>query len=111
MSGFSKVAQTLISRTNPVIAKSNREAGDHLVALDNAGFSVPELFQEYRTLYDACEDEEKMIKKQILDTIVKVRGLMTPDEAARAVPSFNITIVGNDSKVAMMLCPASGGNS
>lgn len=121
--GFSSVAKTLISRTAAPVAHQKTQVirpistvpevgeADHLQVMNDAGFSVGEIFRDYRELLNECTDEDKTLKKQILDTMVKVRGLMTPDESVRATPIFQIVVQGDNTRVNTMLCPNLGARS
>lgn len=78
--------------------------------LQAAGFSRIELLREYRELLDTTGEDG--VKRQILDAIAKIHGLMTPDETlSRPLPIIQINVVGDNTRVAAMLCPSFAGQS
>ena len=107
--GFNQAAKALISKTVavPPVRAGNRveEKLDHIKLLNDAGFSPREIFRDLRTLADECTDEEKGIKKQILELMIKVHGLMNNDEPVKATPIFQLVIQGDNARVNTMLCP------
>lgn len=112
MSGFNKIAQSLISqRLAPPVQNIRRtdqleEKLDHIKLLNESGFSPREIFRDLRDLADECTDEEKGIKKQILELMIKVHGMMNIDEVAKVAPIFQLIISGDNARVNTMLCPA-----
>lgn len=103
---FDLIAKDLLSQkplskgTNPV-ARANA-----LVELNDAGFGRKEIFSELRQLYDDAEDD--IIKKQILDIVIKVHGLYKDDDK-KETPNITFNIVGKVNRVADMLCPPPAG--
>lgn len=71
--------------------------------LETAGFSRQQLFYAYRDLYDMAEEEST--KRQILDSMAKIHGLMTPEEASKVAPVINLQVNGDNVRINAMLCP------
>lgn len=111
--GFELVAKNLLKRTGaiedtPLKTKVNDKI-KLVEALSRAGFSVEETCMELRALYDDCNEDEKNIKRAILDTIAKMNGMLTPEDTGiRAVPIINLQINGDNLRVNTMLCPTVG---
>ena len=106
---FEQRAKNLLQQTTPAgLDNPTPKSGDknkHFQALLNSGFGPEDTCRELRSLYDECEDDEKGIKRQILEMIVKMNGMMTPEEQVRAAPTFVIQVNGDNARVNTMLCP------
>jgi len=74
-----------------------------LKELAAAGFSREDLFNEYRSVYDTCDDDG--VKRQILDAMSKIHGLFKEENIKPDLPQIIINVQGDSSKVNMMLCP------
>lgn len=108
--GFELVAKNLLQKTGaspgPTLQSKVTDKIKLVEALRRANFSVEETCMELRSLYDECTEDEKQIKRAILDTIAKMNGMMTPEETGvRAVPVINLQINGDNVRVNQMLCP------
>jgi len=107
---FEHMAKSLLTSTG-VISSPNLKTKINdkiklVEALSRAGFSVEETCMELRALYDDCTEDEKGIKRQILDTIAKMNGMLTPEETGvKIAPIFNLQINGDNLRVNNMLCP------
>jgi len=84
--------------------KSTIERANALVELAEAGFSRKDIFDKLSELYDDFSDEDKAVKKAILDMVIKVHGLYKDDEKKEA-PTFIFNINADPSKINKMLCP------
>lgn len=111
--GFEHVAKDLLKKSGaiqviPVSKDKIRDKIKLAEALAKAGFSVEETCHELRTLYDECDESEKGIKRQILETIAKMNGMLTPDpvETGRMAPVINLQVNGDNVRVNAMLCPS-----
>lgn len=110
MAGFQSVAKSLIAST---LQQPPAKRGDSVEdKLDNirlacdAGFAPKDIFRDLRELADACEDDEKPIKKSILELMIKVHGMLSQDEQVRSAPVFQLVInAESGSRVNAMLCP------
>ena len=87
------------------MGSSVAEKLDHIALLNESGFSPRAIFRDLRELADDCGDDEKGIKKQILELMIKVHGLMNTEEVAKVTPNFTIVIQGDGARVNAMLCP------
>lgn len=108
--GFELVAKNLLQKSGvspgPTLQTKVNDKIKLVEALKRANFSVEETCMELRNLYDECTEDEKNIKRAILDTIAKMNGMTTPEEGAqRAVPIINLQINGDNVRVNNMLCP------
>jgi Holliday junction resolvasome RuvABC DNA-binding subunit len=104
---FEQRAKNLLQKAAPQTFKPepSDNKNKNFQALMNAGFSPAETCRELRELYDSCDDDEKSIKRQILEMIVKMNGMMTPEEQGKAAPIFVIQVNGDNTRVNTMLCP------
>lgn len=101
---FDQIAKSLINQTTNRAAPGKVQSESEILRdLRSAGFSRADLLHEYRNLYDSTEEDS--VKRQILDTISKIHGLMTPEEAGKQVPAIIINVAGDNTKVNAMLCP------
>lgn len=101
---FNIAARSLLKtvpQTKPIGEKVSKD--QVLQKLDAAGFSLEDTFRELRELYDNTEEDS--VKRGILTDLMKVRGLLTTEQAAREIPSIVIQIQGDNTKVNAMLCP------
>lgn len=109
--GFELVARNLLQKTGaapgPTLQTKVTDKIKLVEALKRANFSVEETCMELRSLYDECTEDEKNIKRAILDTIAKMNGMTTPEElVGRVVPIINLQINGDNVRVNNMLCPS-----
>lgn len=101
---FAQIAKGLLQQNAPA-ALTNKSPGRAgiMAQLDNAGFSVEEVFRDLRELYEATEEDS--IKRGIMSDILKVRGLMQSDQQRPDAPQIIINVAGDNVKVQNMLCP------
>ena len=99
---FEHLAKDLIKKTTTAVEKTGRAA--ILNELASAGFSRQDLFYKYQELYETSEEEAT--RRQILDSMAKIHGLMTPEESSRVAPVFQLQINGDNVRINAMLCPA-----
>lgn len=99
--GFDKIAKNLLQNTK-ALPRPNSGKDDLEADLIAAGFSRKEILQRYAELYDATEEDS--VKRQILDKMAAMQGMTESDEIKK-VPSINIHVSGDNSRVALMLNP------
>lgn len=109
MAGFPSMAKSLISTIQqPAIKRGDsvEEKLDIIRLACDAGFSPRDIFRDLRELADSCDDDEKGVRKSILELMIKVHGMLTTEEAQRAAPTFQLVInAESGSRVNAMLCP------
>lgn len=97
-------ARNLLRSVEPTDDNAKLSHATKLSKLAAAGFSIEEVFHELRTLYDGTEDDS--IKRQVLDLVVKVQGLMATEKEAKETPQITFTFVNTSaSRLDNMLCP------
>lgn len=104
--GFAQIANGLLKQQAiPINGAAPKVQGraDIMMRLDNAGFSIEEVFRDLKELYN--ETEEDHIKRGILSDILKVRGLMQAEGQKIEAPQIIINVAGDNVKVQSMLCP------
>lgn len=98
---FDLIAKNLLKPNGQNPELGSKE--DFLKKLADAGFSDDEILQCIRQEYDATNDTAD--RKQLLDMVIKIRGLYINKNEERSAPVININIKGNNDRVARMLCP------
>lgn len=99
---FDQVAKSLIQQSQKTpkdISDSNSKTRE----LEAAGWGRVEVLREYRDLYDTTEEDST--KRQILDKVATMHGLLSPESAGANMPIIQINIQGDNTKVNAMLCP------
>jgi hypothetical protein len=89
------------SYSSPKGGKTLERAGA-LVELAESGFGRKEVFEELRFLYDGAEDD--ILKKQLLEMVVKIHGLYKDDERKES-PIITFTVIGDPIRFQNMLAP------
>ena len=97
-----KAAPRPINAANSGNGGAVLEKANVLVELANSSFSIADTIAELRQLYDTTSEDS--IKKQILDMIVKVHGLYSPEEK-KEVPTIVFNLTGDPVRFGQMLCP------
>lgn len=99
---FEHLAKSLLKETK-LEGTNGVNRASVLTDLAAAGFSRQELFFKYQELYETSEEEAT--KRQILDSMSKIHGLMTPEEVGKVAPVFQLQVIGDNVRVNAMLCP------